>query len=1477
MRKASLLLILLVGGLLFAQGGVRVSAPLDGTTTSNSVQPVTYFFDRPTSVDPTSLVLSINGTHYDIGDVEIFWSTGTPGGLVFTPRAAEFTDGEVVACTLLTANTFAGTSVAGIPLASSFTVDLSAPYMVDYTPDDGSVVADPLTPIVVYLNDLHGAIDEYSVRVDVNGTIFELGDLGVTWVDDFPYVFPTGDTLLVGAFTIDPTTGGFAWDRYGFVNVHLYGVTDIVNYGTANLLSYYDDTNRFRFMVDDVGPVVTAVQPLIGYPYHPTHYIYTSCSDLQVTFNITDPAGIDISSFVARIRGAIVRSTDPKIDFNILDADTIYTIDILTGDTTAVRYIDYTVQVVYTPSPQYRDGELIQIELLAVNDIYGNPLESIDFPSPWLIFVDRTGPTVTGHFPEDGITTTNVELPVGFTVTEPIGIIDQNSVHMIIETSSGYRRDFNGIDGIVRPFFSFDGTTFTYNPADDPAFAWTPGDTVFVTAYNVSDLSDFCPGNEMLNDPITWHFYVANGPYPVALYPLDHEYSSCQNQPVAFTFINPGAVNPATVRFSFDGDVYSTTTEVISEIIPRWLHVGSDSILIEIDTVKVRPLVNHDGMFIFTPPSFLYPFVDAQEVEVGIVAASDTLGNPMWDAPVYWSFIFDFSAPYIASFDPAAGSYAGGPVPPITINFGDDVSGLIDLQHTVVTINGTYFMADMFDPADYDPSTRTLVIDPSLVGLSFIHNQVVRVCVTHLYDAPQNGCTTFANRAAGLPFCWTFTVDNNAPEVSVIEPLVDTYTSCPRQNIVFKVLDNLGINYSDVIIQVQGVTYTISSPELYWSNDTTLVFAPSRDWRNGEVVTYSILNLGDINGNYIETYPTAFGGSFIVDRTAPVVTGTFPADGEEVVYMIDNIATTVEDVSGINWEATVLNLTVGATPYTFTWADGFFTVTGNTINFDVVAAGINVAAGGEPVTVAYQFFDDPEYFCPSVNTLNYEFGFNLTPGWKVHLVINDVDTIVFGAVLGADNDLDVFDLQAAPPLPDFYPATFLLDGGTRLVEDMKDIETGEYRWAIWTGSEDICISWDPTELPPFGSFIINGVQDMRNTTSTTFCAGSGETVFINHDIEFLTIYRGWNLVSSPVDPIDPSPEAVFPMAAAVWEWDALHRRYITPTEIIPGFGYFVLYIPGAGDPDVLSYVIPGTPVYEYHLNTLRDGWNAIGSVYNFGGVDITDPEDLPDISVSTPVYSYNTSSRIYDASDRVYPGLGYWSFVNLPEGFTLAELWVRSWKSTGMAPESNILWNTNLNINGQLVTVGEAEGSISYINRLVPPSSPDGETVNAYIDGDVKKTVEYKASGDAEWTLVVNSASNVNFVSSNLNGYEVTLDDVNLEGNGNISLNPGSYTIRAKEVVKPVSYALHQNSPNPFNSATKISFDIPEESNVVLNVYDVLGKNIATIADGNYSAGTHSVTWDGKDSNGKVVSTGVYFYSINAGTFSSKGKMIYAK
>jgi len=86
----------------------------------------------------------------------------------------------------------------------------------------------------------------------------------------------------------------------------------------------------------------------------------------------------------------------------------------------------------------------------------------------------------------------------------------------------------------------------------------------------------------------------------------------------------------------------------------------------------------------------------------------------------------------------------------------------------------------------------------------------------------------------------------------------------------------------------------------------------------------------------------------------------------------------------------------------------------------------------------------------------------------------------------------------------------------------------------------------------------------------------------------------------------------------------------------------------------------------------------------------------------------------------------------------------------------------------------------------------------------------------------------------------------------------------------PADFALDQNFPNPFNPTTQISYALPEQASVSLRVYDILGREVATLVNGQQGAGYYIETWNGRTSAGSAVTSGVYFYRLEAKGVSGK-------
>ena len=128
-------------------------------------------------------------------------------------------------------------------------------------------------------------------------------------------------------------------------------------------------------------------------------------------------------------------------------------------------------------------------------------------------------------------------------------------------------------------------------------------------------------------------------------------------------------------------------------------------------------------------------------------------------------------------------------------------------------------------------------------------------------------------------------------------------------------------------------------------------------------------------------------------------------------------------------------------------------------------------------------------------------------------------------------------------------------------------------------------------------------------------------------------------------------------------------------------------------------------------------------------------------------------------------------------------------------------------------------------------------------------------------------------------GQQAAVNNISFE------INTGQYSYRLKQVdfngnfeyfnlsnevviAAPDEYSLNQNYPNPFNPSTKISFQIPVDGAVSLKIFDISGKEVLELVNGNLNAGFHTINF-----NATGLTSGVYFYKLSAGNFTKVMKM----
>ncbi len=173
-------------------------------------------------------------------------------------------------------------------------------------------------------------------------------------------------------------------------------------------------------------------------------------------------------------------------------------------------------------------------------------------------------------------------------------------------------------------------------------------------------------------------------------------------------------------------------------------------------------------------------------------------------------------------------------------------------------------------------------------------------------------------------------------------------------------------------------------------------------------------------------------------------------------------------------------------------------------------------------------------------------------------------------------------------------------------------------------------------------------------------------------------------------------------------------------------------------------------------------------------------------------------------------------------------------------------------------------------------------------DGDYQVLDSYTRNPDLRGAGTSNKSHDYLFIDKYVfNGvtYFYKLVDVDNNGvrteHGPVSATPHAGITDPGSGAVPDGFALYQNSPNPFNPSTKISFDVPAltsgTAEATLAIYNLLGQKIATLYSGEIEAGYYSVEWNGRNSAGLEMPSGIYIYRLSTTNFVESRRMVLMK
>ncbi len=172
----------------------------------------------------------------------------------------------------------------------------------------------------------------------------------------------------------------------------------------------------------------------------------------------------------------------------------------------------------------------------------------------------------------------------------------------------------------------------------------------------------------------------------------------------------------------------------------------------------------------------------------------------------------------------------------------------------------------------------------------------------------------------------------------------------------------------------------------------------------------------------------------------------------------------------------------------------------------------------------------------------------------------------------------------------------------------------------------------------------------------------------------------------------------------------------------------------------------------------------------------------------------------------------------------------------------------------------------SWLTVAIFNKGIDFENLTWYVATVTITDINYNFPTNAKLRFMCDASGNVD---------DVYIDAITWRGMSGYSSKGGPLVLSKMGdpiAVMPEEFSLRQNHPNPFNPATTISFTMPEESHVKLEIFNITGQKVETLVNGTVSAGVHSVIWDGTD-----VASGIYFYRIETDEFIETKKMVLLK
>jgi len=1380
--------------------------------------------DTPAGVDPTSLIISVDGSNYSVDGVNLRWEEPY---LVFDPVYAGAWDTvDTVEFCLLEAADNPDTCEPNRAdsLCWEFYIDARDPVAV---PPVGAIVACVQETVELYLWAPGGGIDETSILLSINDTTYTHLSERISFENDTLKYFPPepwidGDSvrcLLVHAegpiSSIDSIYWGFLMDYSSpyliadnpFPGEIVESVNPLIEFTLGDSITeiipgafqLVVDGNSFdysHFALDIAGDSFQFDPEIAG--------LHIAGGDtVEVCVHAEDLASPDFCGpnildscyyFYIESGGPIAELVSPdeltpygcdsSITINIVDDDGLdLSTLLLLVDGDSISSLDYRLDIrgdslIVQPNPIIEDT--ILVEFLTLDDSLENAAEY----NSWEIIFDFTPPNINWISPEPDTTLTS-------TAFEIKAKIDDN--------------------------LSGDSCWF------DPTLPFTiSGDTIIG---NISGLSNYdtvdiclhatdlavCPNQ----DSVCTRFYIDAAP-PLAdlVLPDDSTTTSCDPQRVVIVLQDPSGIDPSDLTVVIAGD-----TLTIADSLLRFLG----------DSIIYNPLESFE----------------LGEITVEIISVSDRWGNELTD---FASAFYFTLAPEIVNVSPEPWFSSDSISPNITAVFESETdSGFFVIDSDTISVSCLDFWGDSMQVRTND------------CGLMWDADDTVNVCAVSVLFSDY--CSPSMAES-----CWSFTILYSPPHFEIIEPAPDSWSSCPDQGVIIALFDDEGIDSSSIVFSADGVEYYIDSDELILSSmNDTLYFEPLSNWAT-DTVEFCVVSLSDMLGAEADSLPYCW--NVLIDTLPPTISISPPGDSYlPIPTSIFQIVIDDYQSGPVLDSASIDNIWFNSSDIELSWAEPICSLD----IWDLIPDDIP-----DTINICVRARDRANYCGPNDTLVCWQFTLNTTiPLLELlHPTDNSVTSCNWGPLIFSVEDPDSYDSTSVRLVlngveiiwPDdrftFAPDSVIFNPNSPWDHNSTVSGTLTIADSLGSLSEPFVFSFMIDSLPPVVSGFMPAANSYVLDTFQYICFDAEDTP-AGIDTNSLVITIDSNeVVFTYADGsycVDREPLGLCEFDNVLVEISGLEDLAVDcgANLMADTFWSFTIADDDTVPPEILSiepaYALSGLPfVISAEIQDTSDVYSAV--LYWSFGTEL-------DGNIDT-IAMNNLSSNIWNCTDSIVVSSGQWiTFAicatdndtdcnNLLDRSFGCDTFTISLSPLGLNPiwiDNSGNWDPYAGTTIELCTYQEYFSYIGFVN-------PD----SIYLFADSAKTTGREIIEILPWADTSLAPGDTLFLPLRLYSEQTgQYSDTVLVFDNRLLYPIGIDTLEFKLVNCQFYAGPNPFSPNGDGFYDEFKIELPKAGDVEIDFYKLEGLKVRTL-QGKY----RQYAWDGKDNFGNDLQQGIYLWII---------------